>query len=171
MVKPDILKTIQTQGVKLRQSGKSWWALCPFHEEKKPSFSVNPQKQLWHCFGCNKGGDVIQFIMELKSFSFKKACNYLHLKKSRPVVSPEVLAKKQAVESFRTWCKDKENELCQELQTLNHAAFSIEKDEDFEKIAPMFSEITDLNYYLDILQGVDDELKFNLYKEEKGKIV
>jgi hypothetical protein len=171
MTKPDILPTIQAEGVEGKQSGRHLKALCPLHQEKTPSFNVDPEKQLWHCFGCGKGGDVIQFIMELKNFSFKDACNYLHLEKSRPLVYQEVLKKKQLIESFKLWCKSRKNELCDELRTLNRKVLSIETHENLKKCAPLFSVITDINYCLDILQGEDEELKFNFYLEEKRKRV
>jgi DNA primase len=50
--------------VKLEKKGKRLWGLCPFHEEKTPSFTVDPEKQTWHCFGCGKGGDLGDFSME-----------------------------------------------------------------------------------------------------------
>jgi hypothetical protein len=168
--KPDIIRTIRNEGFELKQRGKSFWAKCPFHQEKSPSFSVNPGKQVFYCFGCQRGGDAITFIQELKGLSFKEACNYFHLEKSRPVVSPEVLEKKRAIEGFKWWCKDRENGLCLELQTLNRLVLSIETNEDLKKCAPIFSVIADINYYLDILQGDDEEDKFNFYLEEKGSV-
>ncbi|MBU1006957.1 MAG: hypothetical protein KKH08_05125 [Candidatus Omnitrophica bacterium] len=52
-------------------------AICPFHKEKTPSLSVNPNKGLWHCFGCGKGGDAINFIMLAESVTFKNAVKLL----------------------------------------------------------------------------------------------
>jgi hypothetical protein len=170
MTKPDILTIIQGEGVELKQRGKSWRALCPLHQEKTPSFTVNPEKQLFHCFGCGKGGDAIQFIQELKGLSFKEACAYLNLERPRPTISPGGTAKKHAIESFWQWCKDQENELCDDLQALNRIALSIETPEDIQKWGPIFPAIEELNYYLDILQGKDDEMKFKFYLEER-KIV
>lgn len=50
--------------IKLKKNGSSYVGLCPFHNEKSPSFSVSPGKQLYHCFGCGVGGNVITFVME-----------------------------------------------------------------------------------------------------------
>lgn len=74
--KLDIIEIIN-EVVPLKKNGPSYKACCPFHVEKSPSFNVNPEKQLYHCFGCHKGGDVFEFIMEYKGISFKQAIKEL----------------------------------------------------------------------------------------------
>jgi DNA primase len=59
--------------VPLRRAGRAWKGLCPFHAEKTPSFTVNPERQIWHCFGCNRGGDAFSFLMELDRLTFPEA--------------------------------------------------------------------------------------------------
>ena len=63
--------------VHLTKKGGNLWGLCPFHSEKTPSFSVSPDKQIYHCFGCGKGGGVISFIMEMENLSFPDAVRLL----------------------------------------------------------------------------------------------
>ncbi|MGM0419908.1 MAG: DNA primase [Bacillota bacterium] len=58
--------------VDLKKTGKNYQALCPFHQENTPSFTVNPQKQFYYCFGCGAGGDAINFVMEIDNLSFKE---------------------------------------------------------------------------------------------------
>src|SRR3954462_4984144 len=65
------------QHVQLRKAGRSWKGLCPFHGEKTPSFNVMPDKGFYHCFGCQKNGDVFTFIMELEGKSFVEAAEQL----------------------------------------------------------------------------------------------
>ncbi len=60
-----------------KRSGSNLFGLCPFHSEKTPSFSVSPDKQIYHCFGCGKGGSVINFIMEIENLSFPEAVEFL----------------------------------------------------------------------------------------------
>ena len=61
----------------LRQRGRDFWCCCPFHNEKTPSFKIDPSTQLWHCFGCGEGGDVFGFIMKSEDLSFPDAVRYL----------------------------------------------------------------------------------------------
>ncbi len=63
--------------VKMQKRGSSYFGLCPFHNEKSPSFSVSPDKQMYYCFGCGAGGNVITFVMEYENYSFKEALEYL----------------------------------------------------------------------------------------------
>src|SRR4051812_33718235 len=61
----------------LKRVGARFTALCPFHKEKTPSFHVNPQLQIFHCFGCHKGGDVFAFVREFESVDFPEAVRRL----------------------------------------------------------------------------------------------
>ena len=61
----------------LKRTGANFTALCPFHKEKSPSFNVNPHKQIFHCFGCHKGGDVFTFIKEYENIGFMDAVRRL----------------------------------------------------------------------------------------------
>jgi DNA primase len=63
--------------VQLKQSGRNFKGLCPFHTEKTPSFMVSPEKQIWHCFGCNEGGDVISFAEKIEGLTFPDAVKEL----------------------------------------------------------------------------------------------
>ncbi|MDO5551092.1 MAG: CHC2 zinc finger domain-containing protein, partial [Lachnospiraceae bacterium] len=63
--------------VRLQKKGSNYFGLCPFHNEKSPSFSVSPGKQMYYCFGCGAGGNVITFIMEYENYSFGEALNLL----------------------------------------------------------------------------------------------
>ncbi|MBI5835613.1 MAG: DNA primase [Candidatus Eisenbacteria bacterium] len=72
----DIVEVVG-QYVELKKAGKAWKGRCPFHEEKTPSFHVNQDRQLFHCFGCSKGGDVFRFLMELEKLTFPEALEKL----------------------------------------------------------------------------------------------
>ncbi len=74
--KNDIVDVISSY-VKLQKKGSSYFGLCPFHNEKSPSFSVSRQKQMYYCFGCGAGGNVFTFLMEYENYSFVEALKYL----------------------------------------------------------------------------------------------
>ncbi len=76
----DIVETIASY-VSLKKGGKDFKALCPFHSEKTPSFSVSQIKQIFHCFGCGAGGDVIGFVMKMEKMEFPEAVELLAQKK------------------------------------------------------------------------------------------
>ncbi len=77
--KTDIVAVIGDH-VRLTKKGGRWVGLCPFHNEKTPSFSVDPDKGLFYCFGCHKGGSAVQFLMELEKLSFPEAMESLAAK-------------------------------------------------------------------------------------------
>ena len=74
--KNDIVDVISSY-VRLQKKGSSYFGLCPFHNEKSPSFSVSRQKQMYYCFGCGAGGNVITFVMEYENYSFSEALKVL----------------------------------------------------------------------------------------------
>lgn len=72
----DIVQLL-TEYIPLKKAGANWKAPCPFHREKTPSFMVHPEKQIWHCFGCGKGGDIFTFIQEIEGLDFPEALKLL----------------------------------------------------------------------------------------------
>ena len=80
--------------VKLQRKGSSYFGLCPFHNEKSPSFSVSPGKQMYYCFGCGAGGNVFTFLMEYENFTFVEAVK--HLADRAGVKLPEAEYSKEA---------------------------------------------------------------------------
>jgi len=71
--------------VTLKKTGANWSARCPFHKETKPSFSVNPSKEIFYCFGCQKGGSVFNFIMEIERVTFPEAIKIVAEKSGMPL--------------------------------------------------------------------------------------
>src|SRR5690625_6456606 len=84
--KNDIVDVIG-EHVQLKKQGRNYFGLCPFHGEKTPSFSVTPEKQIFYCFGCKKGGNVFTFLMELENYSMIEAVEILAEK--RGIVLPQ----------------------------------------------------------------------------------
>lgn len=94
--KNDILDVV-SEYVKLEKRGRNYIGLCPFHDEKTPSFSVSEDKQICHCFGCKKGGNVFQFIQEIKDIPFVEAVKELgsrvdiHVESNEPSSSEAIV--------------------------------------------------------------------------------
>lgn len=72
----DVVTFLSTY-IQLKKTGRNYKGICPFHGEKTPSFVVSPEKQIWHCFGCGKGGDIFAFIREIESVEFPEAIQIL----------------------------------------------------------------------------------------------
>ncbi len=80
----------------LKRKGRNYWARCPFHQEKTPSFSVNADKQIYHCFGCHKGGNVFSFLMEYEKIPFPEALKQLAAKAN--IALPEKTVQRESKE-------------------------------------------------------------------------
>ncbi len=93
----DIVEVI-SEHIPLKQSGKNFKAICPFHQERTPSFIVSPEKQIYHCFGCGAGGNVFNFLMEMEKISFVEAVR--ELAKRYGIKIPDVLRTKSPDESL-----------------------------------------------------------------------
>ena len=76
LARTDIVELIDSR-VRLKKAGKNYQACCPFHNEKSPSFSVSPEKQFYHCFGCGAHGNAIGFLMEYDGLNFPDAIDDL----------------------------------------------------------------------------------------------
>ena len=96
--------------VQLKRSGTNYKGVCPFHDEKTPSFMVSPEKQIFHCFGCGAGGDVIGFTMKYDGLSFPEAL--------------EVLAAKTGIELKRSQGKDRDRGIKEFLKAIQTEAMS-----------------------------------------------
>ena len=100
---------IVSQYVRLKRSGRNYFGLCPFHNEKSPSFSVSPDKQIFHCFGCGVGGNVFTFLTKIEGISFVEAVQMLAersniqlptLENSKDSIKEELKAKVYKVNEF-----------------------------------------------------------------------
>lgn len=87
--------------VKLKRSGSGYVGLCPFHNEKSPSFSVSPSRQMYKCFGCGVGGNVLTFVMEYENYTFPEAMEYLAQRAGIELPKQELTAEQKRQENLR----------------------------------------------------------------------
>src|SRR6056297_1800361 len=87
--------------VNLKKRGTNYLGLCPFHNEKTPSFTVSPSKGIFKCFGCGKGGNVINFIMEHEHLSYPEALRYLANKYNIEIKEKELTAEEVEERNLR----------------------------------------------------------------------
>lgn len=80
----DIVSVV-SQHTALKKSGPRYSGLCPFHNEKTPSFTVTPEKQLYYCFGCQRGGNIVSFVMDIYKYTFPEAIEYLANRAGIPI--------------------------------------------------------------------------------------
>jgi hypothetical protein len=172
--KPNIVAILQSEGIELKSKGRSLWGRCPLHQDKNPSFKVDPERQTFHCFGCNAHGDVISFVRRRHNLSFKNALTYLGINQGehyRP--DPREKKKRVLVKDFKAQCAAYSDRLAWELRELRRLVQGIHTGEDLELRAWAYNKIPVLEYKLDILCYGSDEAKYHLYKEARrnGAIV
>lgn len=99
----DIIEIINSF-VKLKKRGTNYIGLCPFHNEKSPSFTVSPSKEIYKCFGCGRSGNTITFLMEHEKYSYIEALKWLAAKYNVAIeekeTSPEFKQQQQAADSL-----------------------------------------------------------------------
>jgi len=117
----DAIDLVEVAGdhVKLKKRGRKYEGLCPFHEEKTPSFSIDPDKGLYYCFGCHQGGDSIKFVMQLERLSFPEAVERLarrfgvHL----PPASPGAQRRRKTADRLRTILEEAQHWFTEQLDS------------------------------------------------------
>jgi DNA primase len=168
--KPDILSVIG-QEVKLRKAGHNYLGLCPFHSEKSPSFTVSPEKQKFHCYGCGEHGDVVDFIQKSRDVDFKAALSILGIRQdSLPRVDPARERRRDRLKAYRQWKEKTYDQLCRESIRLHKIDMAVRKNPAIpEELAWKVVEITArlpiIEHRLDVFISKDEVEIFNLFEE------
>lgn len=166
----DIVKVAEHYGIKLDRAYK---CVCPFHKEKTASFSISPRKQIWHCFGCGKGGDSISLVAELLNINALEAAkniNYtlgLGLDAERPANYLEInkyKQKRKAEEMFKQWENQTFQLLCDYLHLLWRWEEEYSPKTPEEEVNELYVEAVHNKDYIDYLL---DEIFINGTNEDK----
>ena len=175
MIKNNIVQVIQQEGISLKKFARRYKALCPLYHENTPSFTVYPDTQSFYCFGCNEGGDVIDFIMKLKGMLFTEALAYLGINSDngcKPAKRDrKMLLKRRLVGVVRQWEKRYYDKLAFIYRTFNKTKAKFKMMEEAEKFADVYRIMSICEYHMDILYYGDDETKYELFLEvEYGQV-
>ncbi len=172
--KPDILVVMEQEGIELKQRGRDYWAPCPFHTDKKPSFKISPEKQSFYCFGCGVRGDAIEFIQKYHNVTFKEALTHLRIHHGRQTPVNQVKERRRRLlKAYEAWRQDRYQSLCRESIDLHRLRLSMKKHlPQDERLAWLYCEtisrLPSIDEKLDILTGGDPEEIFALYEAENG---
>ncbi|MEA1967750.1 MAG: DNA primase [Thermodesulfobacteriota bacterium] len=155
----DVVDVI-SESVVLKKSGRNYFGVCPFHSEKTPSFSVSPQKQIFHCFGCGVGGNVFSFLMRQHGLSFPEAVKMVARKYNVEIdtgpMSPEVKKKIELKEGLFRLNKRVADYYFNNLQKQSKA----ERARDYLNTRKITSDIIDLFHIGYSLDSWDDIVLF-----------
>lgn len=165
--------------VKLRRVGTQYVGLCPFHQERTPSFSVHPEKQVWHCRGCGLGGDIFAFVQRYEGVPFRQSLQILaeyagiDLESFTPQQRAEYARLKAERERAETWIKIRIREI-EELRTdylrLYHAARRDIRDygitEELIDDWELSEQYQQLDVVLDALRGSTGDAILAIYRSK-----
>ena len=161
----NLINVIENEGIRLRKTGKVRMGLCPFHDDKHPSLAVYEDSNRSICYGCGEKGDAINFIMKLKSLSFREAVTYLGVNiKHKKDRSTRNSKRRKLIAAFRQWENRYYDALATEYRAINKVLRNIKFIEEAEQYDYLYHRLPILEYHMGILAYGDDEEKFDLFK-------
>lgn len=178
----DILKVVEQSGVMLKKHGQSYFGNCPFHDEKTPSFSVSPSKQMFHCFGCGAGGDILEYVKKYYRLDFPGALQFLGIEESTRNTKKQIQRatrkykhrirreqrRRSAYLEFDQWVVAYSRQIIRLIQVVE----DILKTDTFEEIKQIDGVIKRLpiwRYHLELIESNDEEVLYELYCEKNRK--
>jgi DNA primase len=175
----DILEVVGDY-VQLKRQGQNYWACCPFHNEKSPSFSVNPSKGLYKCFGCGKAGGVVQFVMDVEGSSYPEALRGLAKKYGVSVPEEEERTpEEQLIQNERdsqyivsNWAKDHYHRLLQNTEEGMSIGYGYLKERGLNLTTIQTFELGySLDQWDDLLKSAEKAGYQQKYLEKTGLVI
>jgi DNA primase len=175
----DILEVVGDY-VQLKRQGQNYWACCPFHNEKSPSFSVNPSKGLYKCFGCGKAGGVVQFVMDVEGSSYPEALRGLAKKYGVAVPEEEERTpEEQLIQNERdsqyivsNWAKDHYHRLLQNTEEGMSVGYGYLKERGLNLATIQTFELGySLDQWDDLLKSAEKAGYQQKYLEKTGLVI
>ena len=175
----DILEVVGDY-VQLKRQGQNYWACCPFHNEKSPSFSVNPSKGLYKCFGCGKAGGVVQFVMDVEGSSYPEALRGLAKKYGVAVPEEEERTpEEQLIQNERdsqyivsNWAKDHYHRLLQNTEEGMSVGYGYLKERGLNLTTIQTFELGySLDQWDDLLKSAEKAGYQQKYLEKTGLVI
>jgi hypothetical protein len=169
--KPDIFIVLEREGIELQQRGRFWWACCPFHDEKTPSFAVNPDRQTFNCYGCGEHGDILDFIIKHHRVNFKEALIILGMSNGIPAPpDPAVQRRKKIQRQYSDAITVLYDDLCQRGRKLHKLKLRVARTPALTEagtivFAQAMGKLAEIDYKLDILLDGTIEDQVSLLKE------
>jgi len=178
----DILKVVEQSGIQLKKHGQNYFGGCPFHDEKTPSFSVSPSKQMFHCFGCGAGGDVIEFVMRYHNLDFQGALQYLGIEDQTPKTKKHIkrstrkrkhnIRRLQRVEAayinFDEWITAYSWQLIR-LIKITKDLLKIMTFDELQQIDGVLKKLSVWRYHLALIESNDEGILYELYCDKNRK--
>jgi len=180
--KINIVEIVQQSGVQIKKQGKDYFSVCPFHSEKTASFSVSPVKQIFHCFGCGSGGDVIEFVKKYHNLDFPGALQFLGINQTTPENKHTIRRASQArrqekkrkqyqdklYDKFSSWRDSYLLELVEWVEILDKALLRMSW-EQLKELDGLVKIRSVWGYHIWLIATVGDEdLIYELYLDKNG---
>ena len=165
--KPEIVGYIK-RFLPLTKKGKSWWACCPFHGETQPSFTVSQDEQVWFCFGCQQGGDVISFIEKYHKTDFAGALDIIGHKRPKTKregrrLALEIKSRQRAIKRLKMEIKKRDEQQKNDFMRLAELDELITLTKNTMKMCRNMSDIDDISLVIQMLPEWEYERDCLLY--------
>ena len=178
--KINIVDIIQHSGVGLTKHGMNYFGLCPFHSEKTASFSVNEPKQMFHCFGCGTGGDVVEYVQKYYNLDFPGALQFLGIQDNTPEtkailkrhsrtqfkIAKRKAEQKKLYDEFITWLVKYRLELTVWINVINESMRVLNWNQ-VKELSELVKQKSIWEYHVELISAMDDEAAFELYEDRK----